>query len=327
MSLASYFVRRVISLIPLLIGISMLSFFLFAITPIDPVNSVAGLDPNMQKQRDRIAKEWGLNKPLYVRYWEWAWPMFTRLDFGNSWMGDTPVTDSFFPFVSKTVFLFGIAFLLSLTVSTVLGIISATNRNSVFDQSILFSTLVGFSIPQFVLGIIFIVAVLAATSSQLAANLGMKPTLAIFQSFKSQALSDNVGAIVVAEITMLIGGTAFSTRLVRSQMLNVLSQNYIRTARAKGLSERVVIYKHALRNALLPFVTVIALSLPGILSGGAIIERVFNYPGVGRQLIDAATKFDLPIVLASNMFFGTLSIFMLLVADIVYGLVDPRVRF
>jgi peptide/nickel transport system permease protein len=110
-------------------------------------------------------------------------------------------------------------------------------------------------------------------------------------------------------------------------MLDVLRQNYIKTARAKGLPERTVIYKHALRNALLPFVTVVALSLPGILGGSAIIEQVFNYPGVGRRIVRAALFFDMPVILAINMFFGSMSIFMLLVAEIIYAITDPRVSF
>lgn len=318
MSLFMYFLRRTISLIPLTIGISMLTFFLFAITPIDPVNSVAGLDPNLQKNRDKIAEKWGLNDPIYVRYWNWAWPMFSQLDFGQSWISSTPVTDEFVPYIGNTVFLFGIAFLLSLAVSTVLGIIAATNHNSVFDQSTLFATLVGFSIPNFVLGLVLILGVSQWTDGRV---------IAIWYDIDQEGILSQWPVIIVAELTMLVSSTAFSTRLVRSQMLNVLRENYIRTARAKGLSERSVIYKHALRNALLPFVTVIALSLPGVLSGSAIIERVFNFPGVGRQLIIAALLFDLPVVLAVNMFFGVLSIFMLVVADIVYGLVDPRIRF
>ncbi len=319
MSLGMYFIRRILSLIPFTIGISILIFFLFAITPIDPVNSVAGLDPNLQRNRERIAESWGLNDPIIKRYWDWAFPMFTQLDFGESWTSSgVPVTEKFVPFVGNTVFLFGIAFLLSLIVSTILGIIAATNHNSVFDQMTLFLTLVGFSVPNFVLALVLQISIIDWS------NASIRP---IFLTTSGTEIWQEWPAVITAEVTMLVGGTAFSTRLVRSQMLNVLRQNYIRTARAKGLPERTVVYGHALRNALLPFVTVIALSLPGILSGSAIIERVFNFPGVGRQLIKAALEFDLPTVLAVNMFFGTLSVFMLIVADIAYGIVDPRIKF
>ncbi len=316
MSLMSYFIRRTLAMIPLTIGVSMLIFFMFAITPIDPVNIKVGLDPNAQKNRDQYVKAWGLDKPIYQRYLDWAIPMFTRLEFGESWTRDVPVEEIFAPYIGNTIFLFGISFVLSLLVSTIIGIVAATHHNSWFDQSALFGSLVGFSIPGFVLGIVLIMTMYSAFG-----------ILAVYLSGNDTNLGDQIWAVVVAELTMLISGIAFATRLVRSQMLNVLRQNYIRTARAKGLSERTVIYKHALRNALLPFVTVIALSLPGILSGSPIIERVFNYPGVGRQLIRAALEFDLPTVLAVNMFFSVVTIFMLLIADIVYGIVDPRIKF
>jgi len=319
MSLGMYFIRRIFSLIPFTIGISVLIFFMFALTPIDPVNSVAGLDPGLQKNRDRIAASWGLDKPIPVRYWNWAYPMFTRLDFGESWTSKgVPVTDKFVPYVGNTAWLFGINFILSLIFATVLGIVASTNHNSVFDQITLFMTLVGFSVPNFVLGLVI---------QQSVASWSNQKISAIFYTAGGKSLWENWPAIIAAELTMLVGGVAFTTRLVRSQMLNVLRQNYIRTARAKGLTERTVIYGHALRNALLPFVTVIALSLPGILSGSAIIEQVFNFPGVGRSLIRAALAFDMPTVLAVNMFFGTLSIFMLIIADIAYGVVDPRIKF
>lgn len=326
MSLTSYFVKRVLWLISTLIGISMLLFFIFAIAPFY-CPSTAAQDPFSQQHCSRVKKEWGLDKPLYIRYWEWAWPMFTQLNFGNSWMGDTPVTDAIFPFVGKTIILFGIAFLLSLIASIVVGIIATTNRNSVIGQTILFSSLVGFSIPQFALGIILIVLVLAVSSSHLAVILGIQPILAIFHPYKSQLLADNIDAFIVAEITMLISGTAFSTPLIRAQVIKALSQNYIQTARAKGISERTIIYKHALRSTLLPFFKIIALSFTGILSGETIIEQVFNYSGIGLQLIDAARRYDLPIVLAANMILAALSIFMLLALDIIYRLVDPRVSF
>ncbi len=316
MGLAAYFLRRTLAMIPLTIGVSMLTFFMFAITPIDPINTIAGLDPDKQREREQFEKAWGLKDPLYKRYLDWAIPMFTRLEFGESWTRGIPVEDIFTPFIGNTVFLFGISFVLSLLASTILGIVSATNHNSWFDQMTLFGSLVGFSIPNFVLGLVLIITTYN--------SLGI---LAIYIGSSESTLFSNWPAIVLAEITLLISGVAFATRLVRSQMLNVLRQNYIRTARAKGLTERTVIYKHALRNALLPFVTVIALSLPNILSGSAIIERVFNYPGVGRQLIRSALEFDLPTVLAVTMFFSVLTIFMLVVADVVYGLVDPRIRF
>jgi len=305
-----------VAMIPLIVGISLLNFMLFALTPVDPVNSFIGLNKDLLDNRDLIEKAWGLNKPIYQRYLDWAIPVFTKLDFGYSWQSGDPVADSIVPFIEKTVLMFGSAFFLTILVSTITGIVAAVNHNSFFDQTALFATLVGYSIPSFVLGLLIIIAGQAI--------FGSPP---IFDGYEQRKLGQYLNVLIAAMLTILIGGTAFLTRLVRSQLLDVLRQNYIKTARAKGLPERTVIYKHALRNALLPFVTVVALSLPGILGGSAIIEQVFNYPGVGRRVVQAALFFDMPVILAINMFFGTMSIFMLLVAEIIYAIVDPRVKF
>lgn len=316
MSMVIYAVRRMIAMIPLIIGISLLNFMLYALTPVDPVNSFVGLNEELNKRRDEIEAAWGLDKPVFVRYLDWAIPLFTKLDFGKSWATGQDVTQSIIPFVEKTIIMFGIAFLLIIVVSTITGIIAAVNHNSFFDQTALFATLVGFSVPSFVLGLVIIIGWTSIT--------GDPP---IYDGFRHRVLGDYLHVLFAATLTITVGGTAFLTRLVRSQLLDVLRQNYIKTARAKGLSERTVIYKHALRNALLPFVTVVALALPGILGGSPIIEIVFNYPGVGRQVVFSALFFDMPVLLAINMFFGSMSIIMLLVAEIIYAVVDPRVKF
>jgi peptide/nickel transport system permease protein len=303
-------------MIPLIVGISIMNFIIFALTPVDPVNSYVGLNKDLLENRDVIEAQWGLDKPIYQRYLDWALPIFTELDFGVSWQSGEEVTEEILPFVEKTVLLFGTAFFLTIVISTITGIVAAVNHNSFFDQSALFASLVGFSIPSFVLGLVIIIAVLAIV--------GIPP---IYDGAIHNNIGDYMHVLIAAIATILISGTAFLIRLIRSQMLDVLRQNYIKTARAKGLPERTVIYKHALRNALLPFVTVVALSLPGILGGSAIIEQVFNYPGVGRRIVRAALFFDMPIILAINMFFGSMSIFMLLVAEIIYAVVDPRVSF
>ncbi|MHA2172049.1 MAG: ABC transporter permease [Candidatus Kariarchaeaceae archaeon] len=313
-----YSIRRLIAMLPLIIGISIMNFTIYAFTPIDPVNSFVGLNQDLQENRSLIESEWGLDKPVYQRYIDWAIPVFTKLDFGRSWHTTRPVKDELLPLIEKTVLLFGIAFFFTILLSTIAGIVAAVNHNSFFDQSTLFSTLVGFSMPSFILGWIIILGVMSLTDNEV---------IAVYDGSIHHDIMDYWHVILAATVAIVVGGTAFLTRLVRSQMLDVLKQNYIKTARAKGLPERVVIYKHALRNALLPFVTVVALQLPGILSGGPIIETVFNYPGVGRRIVRAALVFDMPVLLAINMFFGTMSIVMLLVAEIIYAIVDPRIRF
>lgn len=318
MSMFVYSIRRLLAMVPLIIGISIMTFGLFAVMPVDPVSAKIGLDKNAERKRIALIQEWGLDQPLYKRYLNWAIPLFTELNFGKSWYSGRPVLEEILPYIEKTVILFGIAFFFTIVVSTIMGIMSAVNHNSIYDQAALFGTLIGFSLPSFVLGLVVIIATLAFSNGSI---------VAIYDGSSVTSMRDYLHVIIAANVTIIIGGSAFLTRLVRSQMLDVLRQNYIKTARAKGLPERVVIYKHALRNALLPFVTVVALSLPGILGGSAIIEQVFNYPGVGRRIVLAAQQFDFPIILASNMFFGTMSILMLLVAEIIYGWVDPRIKF
>jgi peptide/nickel transport system permease protein len=289
--------------------------------PVDPVSIHVGFDRNAQKKRELLRSRWHLDESIYDRYLAWAIPMFTELDFGDSWTEDRPVADIILPLIEKTVLLFGFAFFVTIIISTITGIVAAVNHNSFFDQSALFGTLVGFSVPNFVLGLLIQLAAVALFGQ------GFIP---VYQGHIHHSILGKNGywpILLMATLTIIIGGTAFLTRLVRSSMLNVLRENYIKTARAKGLPERTVIYKHALRNALLPFVTIVALSLPGILGGSAVIEQVFNYPGVGTQIVKAAQRYDMPVILAVNMFFGTMSIMMLLVAEIIYAVVDPRIQF
>ena len=218
-----YSMRRMLAMIPLLVGITLLNFMLYALTPVDPVNSFIGLNRDLLENRELIEEAWGLNKPIYQRYIDWAIPVFTRLDFGLSWQSGNPVTTAILPFIEKTVLMFGTAFFLTILVSTVTGIVAAVNHNSVFDQSALFATLVGFSIPGFVLGLLIIIGWQAFT--------GDPP---LYDGYKHQNLGDYWHVLGAAMLTILIGGTAFLTRLVRSQLLDVLRQNYVTTARAKG---------------------------------------------------------------------------------------------
>ena len=292
----------------------MVSFFLFAIAPIDPVTFRVGLSDISESERSLIEREWGLDKPLWERYWNWAYPMFSQLDFGNSWRTRQPVIEQFLPFVGNTLILFGTAFIISLVLATNLGIIAAKNHNKLVDRIILQSTLFGFSIPGLVLAIVL---------SRLTFSLtGILPQYSIVSE---ATFVNNIATFIVAEITMIISNGAFITRLVRSQLLRILNENYIKTARAKGLPEQLVIYKHALRNALLPYIISIALALPAVLSGSVIIEQVFNFPGIGLKLIEAAINFDLPVVLAASMFFATLTLFILVLAQTLLGIVDPRI--
>jgi len=338
MTMTNYVIRRLFGMIPLLIGISMINFALYHFAPISPIDARlwGKRVPAEQREqiRDQLEHDMGLDKPVWRRYvdymigdeWEdWKLGGVVTLDFGHSWEDPTQsVQTKIFPYIEKTLLLFGIGFLLSLAFSTIVGVVSATRQYSIWDKSGMLANLIGYSLPSFVFGLIMRILALKITDN---AWDGTYSHLN-FQDVEGWPLIWQWTRVLVLPLfVIVIGGSTFMARLVRSQMLEVLRQDYIKTARAKGVAERTVIYKHAMRNALLPIVTIVALSLPGLLSGAAIVEMVFNYPGMGSQLLRAAGNYDFPILMALNLYYSFTTVFMLLVADVAYGIVDPRVRF
>lgn len=294
--------RRLLQLIPLLIGISLISFFIMHLAPGDP--TALFIDPNVRPEElARVRANWGLDQPIYVQYFLWL-KNAALLDFGRSYTTSQPVIYEIAQRLPITLMLMVPSFILTLLITIPLGVISAVRKGTWFDNSVTFLSFAGMAMPTFWLGLM----------------------LMLLFSVKLHWLPA-VGNLSLPLITMTIGSLAGLTRYQRAAMLEVLNQDFIRTARAKGLPERVVIFKHALRNALIPTVTILGLTLPDLFGGAFIIETIFAWPGMGRLGVQSIFQRDYPVIMGIVMFSALLIILGNLLADLGYSLVDPRIRY
>ncbi len=297
-----YIGRRLLQLVPLLIGISLISFLVMHLAPGDP--TALFIDPNVKPEElARVRANWGLDQPVYVQYGLWL-KNACLLDFGQSYTTGQPVIYEIGQRLPYTLLLMVPAFLLTLLITIPLGVISAVKKGSWFDNTVTFLTFAGMALPTFWLGLMLMLL--------FSVKLHWFPA---------------VGNLILPLLTMTIGGLAGLTRYQRSAMLEVLGQDFIRTARAKGLPERTVIFKHALRNALIPVVTILGLSLPDLFGGAFIIETIFAWPGMGRLGVQSIFQRDYPVIMGVVMFSALLIVIGNLLADIGYSLVDPRIRY
>lgn len=297
-----FILRRTLQLVPLLIGISLISFFVMHLAPGDP--TAMFVDPNINPQElSHVRANWGLDKPVYVQYVLWL-KNAVLLDFGRSYTTNQPVIGEIAERLPKTLMLMIPAFILMLLITIPIGVISAVRKNSWFDNLFTIFSFAGMAIPTFWLALMLMLI--------FAVKLDWVPA---------------VGNLTLPIITMVIGGMAGLTRYQRAAMLEVLNQDFIRTARAKGLPERIVIFKHALRNALIPIVTLLGLSLPDLFGGAFIIETIFAWPGMGRLGVQAIFGRNYPMIMGIVMFSALLIVLGNLLADIGYALVDPRIRY
>ena len=298
--------KRVLMLIPVLIGVSLIVFTLMQLSPGDPAMIILGA----QAAPEDIAilrEEMGLNDPLVVQFFRFLFGMFT-LDFGTSYKDGLPVLTKLLEALPYTAQLTFSAIIVALIIGIPMGIISATKQYSIFDRIATVLALIGFSTPNFWLSIMLILV--------FSVNLQWLPVSG----------TGSILHLVLPSIALGLQSAAVFTRMTRSSMLEVLNMDYIRTARAKGLSERVVILKHALKNALIPVITVVGLQI-GLLFGGAILtETVFAWPGVGRLMIDSIRAKDTPVVQGGVIFTASIFVFINLLVDILYAYVDPRVK-
>lgn len=332
----TYTIRRLLLAIPTLLFISLVVFLLLQLAPGDPMALVPLTVPPEVKQQMREAL--GLGQPVYVQYWKWLVQMFwiepqVMIDyfFGTtfaegklrviSWQTRSPVMDIVIQRVPQTLWVVGVAYVVGILIALPIGIYSAYKQYSVFDQAGTFITMVGYSIPPFFTGplVITIFAVWLGWFPSL-----YDTTLVVndWESFKKQLLQMFLPVMVLA-----LQITAQISRFMRSSMLDNLHQDYVRTARAKGLGEGVVVMGHVLRNSMIPVVTVIALGVPSIFGGAIITEQVFKVNGIGQLLIGSIEANDLPMVQTLTFIFAVLIVTFNLVADILYGLLDPRIRY
>lgn len=293
-------------LIPVLIGVSLIVFILMQLTPGDPAQIMLGPQAS-EEDIENMRNKLGLNDPLYIQYLRFLLGILT-LNLGTSIQDSQPVITQILQHFPATVELTLAAMVVALLIGIPIGIISSTKQYSFFDNAATLGGLVGFSMPNFWLSIMLILV--------FSVTLGWFPVSGyggfIFLALPAISLGTQTAAVIM--------------RMTRSSMLEVLRQDYIRTARAKGLNEKSVIYLHALRNALIPIITVVGLQVGVLLEGAILTEAVFSWPGIGRFMIDAIRAKDFPVVQGSVVFVAFLFVFVNLIVDILYAYVDPRIK-
>lgn len=334
MGLLRYFLKRIALIIPTVIGVSILVFLLVRIIPGDPVQVMLG-EKATEAARQALIERMGLDQPLYVQYWQW----FTnalRGDLGISIQSLSPVTEEIVRRLPATFELAGVATLIAAVVGIAAGVTAATHHNTRLDNAIVSLSLVGVSIPVFWLGIMFIflfAAVLGIFPVSGRISMGASPeTITGFYAIDSlltgdfRAFRDSLHHLVLPSVSLATIPLALIVRVTRSSMLDVLGEDYVRTAKAKGLKRRTVIYKHALRNALIPVITVIGLQVGRLLAGAILTETVFSWPGTGRLLVQAIYNRDYPLVQGIVLVLAMAFIVVNIIVDMLYARVDPRIR-
>lgn len=317
--MTKYIIRRVLQAIPLLFIISFLAFWIYSIIPNTPFRAELALNPNATEEDiRRLEEKYGFNKPFPVRYVEWLGGIL-RGDFGRSYFTKRPVFDMIFERLPNTLLLASCAFLISLSVGVPLGIYSALNRNTVADNVIRSLTVFFTALPAWAIGLILIIV--------LGGQLRLFPQGGMYTIGKEADLLNRLHHLALPALVAGIDGCVGYIRLMRSQTLEVLRQDYVRTAYAKGLSRPVVIWRHVLRNSFIPVWTSFGGLLAALVSGAAIFETIFSWPGIGRLVLDSALKLDYPVVLATTMVGAVLILIGYLIVDIGYAWLDPRVRF
>jgi len=317
-----YIVRRIAVTIPLILLGLTLTFFIMRLAPGDPTTQYINpdFDPAVKAL---MMKKFGLDKPLPVQYWRWL-TSFLQGDFGISFDRSRPVSEVIQGAVGNTLLLSSLALVISLLTGVILGIISAIKQYSKFDNSMTVLSLFLYSMPSFWLGLMLIIL--------FALILGWLPaggTISINYDYLSPLgqFWDRVKHLILPVFVLGIGSAASTMRYMRGSMLEIIRQDFIRTARAKGLSEKMINLKHATRNAIIPVVTLFGLSIPFLLSGAVITEIVFAWPGMGRVMITSIFQRDYPVTIAVTAIAFTTVMVGNLVADLLYAVVDPRIRY
>jgi len=365
--MTKYVIRRIAQAIPVLFGISIVVYAILLSAPGGPTSRFAGNPRMTLEQKEAFKRSWGLDQPIPVQYCRWmgicnpdgqglgvfigpnGWPNFlpTALsgatngvfhgDFGYSIDSGEPVMVRIVRAALPTFILATFALVIWLTIAIVLGVVAAVKRYSWFDQIVTIFSYIGFAMPTFWLGIMLIyifsgpgLNILPAagmTETRLSPPFGSDAYWVYFGQHPLAALSDIGRHLILPVITLVVVNIAGDSRFVRASMLEALSQDYVRTAKAKGLSGRSVTFKHALRNAMLPVLTNIGLEIPFLFTGALVTETIFSWPGIGKLTIDATRAFDYPILMGVLLITAALVVLANLLADIAYAFVDPRIKY
>ncbi len=319
-----YIVRRLLFMIPLLLGITIITFVVVHLSPGGPADMLTGLSPKVSAEaKARLHSLYGLDKPLHVQYWLWL-SRLVRFDFGKSFKDGRLVIIKILERLPATLLLNVLSLLLIFFIALPIGIISAVRQDSFFDKGMTVFVFLGFSVPAFWLALLLMV-LFGVVLGWLPIS-GMHSVNFPYFSFWGK-LWDIIKHLILPVFVSAFGGLAYLSRYSRTSMLEVLRQDYIRTARAKGLSEKKVIYRHALRNALIPIVTLLGLSLPALIGGGFIFETIFAWPGMGRLGYQAIMARDYPVIMGVGIVAALLTLLGNLIADITYAFIDPRIKY
>lgn len=316
-----YLVRRLLLMIPLLFGITLICFFVVNLAPGNPTELL--MDPTVRPEDlERIRANLGLDKPLIVQYFVWLWNLLHG-NLGYSFMTHRPVLAEIFDRLPATLLLTLSSMALTLLITIPMGVISAVRKNSWIDQGFTIFSFFGMAFPSFWLALMLMLL--------FSKQLGWLPSTGMMSPWLRDAAWylqawDVAKHMVLPLLTSTILGLAALSRYQRASMLEVLTQDYIRTARAKGLPERKVIFKHALRNALIPTITILGLSLPSLLSGSFIIEWIFAWPGLGWFGVEAIFQRNYPVIMGELFIAAILILLGNLISDICYASVDPRIK-
>jgi peptide/nickel transport system permease protein len=313
--MGKYLLNRLFATIPVLIGTSLFTFLLVRLVPGDPIQIMLG--PEVQgNARAEISRLYGLDRPWPVQYIEWIGNVL-RGDLGTSLRTGLAITESIGQRLPATLELTLLALLLGLLIGIPFAILAAQKRGRWLDGLLSALVLFGISMPGFWLATLLVL--LFSLQLRWLPSIGYVPIL--------ENPSENLRAMILPAISLGVAFGATTMRFTRSSLLEVFSQEYVRTARAKGLAERIVVYRHALKNALIPVITVTGIQVGRLLGGTVIIEQIFALPGIGRYVFDAISMRDYPVIQGTVLFFTVVFLAINLVVDILYGIVDPRIKF
>jgi peptide/nickel transport system permease protein len=313
-----FVIRRVIQAIPTFFGITLLSFMVLRLAPGDPVLLMFGAQNLRADEMAALRAAYGLDQPLPIQYLSWLSHVLVG-DFGRSFLYKRPVIEMIQASLPNTLVLAGIALSVTVLVGVPLGVLAARYRGTWLDQAIRIISVGGHAIPPFWFALLFILI--------LSVQFRLFPVGGMLTIGKDPFdIPDRLAHLVGPVLTLSLAGIANYSRYMRTETLEVLNQDYVRTARAKGLQENVVLFVHALRNALLPLVTALGTQIAFLVSGAVIIEQVFAWPGMGRMTYEAARSKDYPIVMAVVVISSTILLLSYILRDVAYGMVDPRVR-
>ncbi len=319
-----YLIKRILFMIPLLLGITIICFFVMHLAPGKPTDLQTQMNPKASAElKERLMSLYELDKPVHVQYWSWL-KKLSRGNLGTSFSSDhRPVSEKIMERLPITIIINLLSLLIIIAVAIPIGVLSAVHQDSLFDKVTAVIVFIGFAVPTFWLALLLMIF--------FGINLGWLPISGL-RSLNYEYLSawerliDLGKHLILPVFISAFGGLAGLSRYMRANMLEVIRQDYILTARAKGLGERQVIYKHALRNALLPAITILGLSIPGLIGGSVIFETIFAIPGMGQLFYMAVMARDYPTVMGILLIGAILTLIGNLIADVSYAIADPRIR-